>query len=170
MDGCREYAFVSLGANLPSRFGGPAQTLRRAIDRLRALSDAPLLVSSLWSSSPVDCPPNSPDYHNAAVALLPRRGETALGLLHCLQAIEREFGRVRTGLRNEARALDLDLIAFKEEYSATAELTLPHPRARERLFVLEPLREIAPTYQFPGDERSLDALIAMVVGQGIRRV
>src|SRR5690606_12319613 len=120
---------------------------------------------SLWASSAVDCPPDSPDYHNAMVALRPRRKETPLTLLHRLQSIEQDFGRARTGLRNEPRVLDLDLVAFGEERSATAELTLPHPRARERLFVLKPLAEIAPDYRFPGDGRNLEALMAMIERQ-----
>jgi len=170
MDGFQDYAFVSLGANLPSHFGSPADTLRRAIERLRPLSDEPLLVSSLYSSSPVDCPPGSPDYHNAMVGLLPRPDETPLSLLHKLQAIEQDFGRVRTGLRNEARVLDLDLIAFRNDTSDTRELMLPHPRAAERLFVLVPLAEIAPRVVLTGQGEAVERLIAGVEEQGIRKL
>ncbi|HEY0961010.1 MAG TPA: 2-amino-4-hydroxy-6-hydroxymethyldihydropteridine diphosphokinase, partial [Pseudomonadales bacterium] len=60
-----------------------------------------------------------------------------------LQHIEDKYGRVRSGIRNEARTLDLDLLAFGSIVCNTPELTLPHPRAHERRFVLQPWMEIA---------------------------
>src|SRR5690606_11976895 len=77
MSDFREYAFVSLGANLPSRFGDPAATLKAATARLQGLSAEPLLLSSLWASAPVDCPPDSPTYVNAVAGLLPAPGVDA---------------------------------------------------------------------------------------------
>lgn len=168
--GSERHAFISLGANLPSRFGGPAATLRLAVERLRTLSDEPLRVSSLWNSSPVDCPPGSPNYHNAVVGLVPRAAETPLSLLHALQGIEQGFGRTRTGQRNEPRVLDLDLLTFGQARCASPELVLPHPRATERLFVLLPLREVASAHPFPGQSRSLDDLIADAGEQPVRRI
>ncbi len=120
------------------------------MDRLEALSAAPLRRSSLWRSAPVDCPPGSPWFVNAAVALTPRPGETPESLLDKLQALERAFGRRPKQVRNEPRPLDLDLIAFDAEQRATPRLTLPHPRAAVRRFVLAPLAEIAPDFQPPG--------------------
>jgi 2-amino-4-hydroxy-6-hydroxymethyldihydropteridine diphosphokinase len=80
--------------------------------------------------------------------LLPLADEDPFSLLHKLQAIENKFGRVRTGVRNEARTLDLDLLSFDEQEIATAVLSLPHPRAHERRFVLEPWIAVAGT-QWP---------------------
>ena len=65
-------------------------------------------------------------------------------VLASLQEIEREFGRKPKKVLNEPRLLDLDLIAFASETRAGKELTLPHPRAHERRFVLQPLSEVAP--------------------------
>jgi 2-amino-4-hydroxy-6-hydroxymethyldihydropteridine diphosphokinase len=137
------YAFLSLGANLPGDTGSPLATLKRAVEVLRALSEKPLVVSPYYESAPKDCPPFSPRYCNAVVAFVPYAAETPLSLLLKLQRIEVEFGRVRSGRVNEARTLDLDLLTFLNATSNTAQLTLPHPRAHERRFVLEPWVAIA---------------------------
>jgi 2-amino-4-hydroxy-6-hydroxymethyldihydropteridine diphosphokinase len=132
------------------------------MDRLQTLSRSPLRRSSLWRSTPVDCPPGSPLFVNAAVALEPLAGETPESLLAKLQALEREFGRQPKRVMNEPRPLDLDLIAFGVEVRSTPELTLPHPRAHQRRFVLEPLAEIAPEFVLPGQTRPVRALLADV--------
>ena len=144
-------AFVALGSNL----GDSSRILRAAMEQLQRLSAAPLLKSSLWQTSPVDCPPGSPPFVNAVVALIPGRRETPEGLLAKLQAIETDFGRRPKVILNEPRPLDLDLIAFGQETRSTPELTLPHPRAHLRRFVLQPLSEIAPDYILPGQTRTV---------------
>jgi len=147
--------FVALGSNL----GDSAQILHRAIERLRTLSNGPLLVSSLWQSAPVDCPPGSPAFVNAIVGLTPRPGETPESLLAELQRIEQEFGRQPKKFLNEPRPLDLDLVAFGDEIRATKDLVLPHPRAALRRFVLQPLGEIAPRLILPGQTRTVMQLL-----------
>jgi 2-amino-4-hydroxy-6-hydroxymethyldihydropteridine diphosphokinase len=137
------FAFVALGANLPFGAGDPAATLQAVLPELQKLSLQPLLVSSFYESDPKDCPPGSPQYLNGVVGLLPLPDETPEALLLKLQVLEQRFGRVRSGVVNEARTLDLDLLAFRTEARATTFLTLPHPRAHERRFVLEPWIEIA---------------------------
>jgi 2-amino-4-hydroxy-6-hydroxymethyldihydropteridine diphosphokinase len=138
-------AIVALGSNL----GDSTRILQRAIDRLQGFSTGPLLVSSFWQTDPVDCPPGTPPFTNAVVALTPVPAENAHSLLSRLKKLESEFGRQRTSLRNESRTLDMDLIAFGSEVLSGPELTLPHPRAHERAFVLAPLNEIAPDYVLP---------------------
>ena len=96
---------------------------------------------------------------NAVVVLLTGRGETPETLLAKLQALEKEFGRRPKEVLNEPRPLDLDLIAFGNETRATRELTLPHPRAHERRFVLQPLSEIAPDLILPGQPQSVAELL-----------
>jgi 2-amino-4-hydroxy-6-hydroxymethyldihydropteridine diphosphokinase len=152
--GADELAFVALGSNL----GDSAVIIRRAFARLQTLSDAPLLRSSLWRSTPVDCPAGSPPFVNAMAALLPRAGETPQSLLRRLQVVEAEFGRRRGKIPNEPRPLDLDLIAFGARTADLPELVLPHPRAHLRRFVLRPLAEIAPGFVLPGRSRSVAAL------------
>jgi 2-amino-4-hydroxy-6-hydroxymethyldihydropteridine diphosphokinase len=150
--------FVALGSNL----GDARCNVLRAMDRLRELTDFPFHASSLWQTSPVDCPPGSPTFVNAVVGLLPRAGETPETLLTRLQTLEREFGRQPKNVVNEPRPLDLDLIAFGEQTRSTPNLTLPHPRAHERRFVLQPLSEIAPDLILPGQRKTVAQLLAQL--------
>jgi len=133
------------------------------MDRLEQYSAAPLKRSSLLETAPVDCPPGSPNFVNAVVALEPLPGETPESLLDRMQALEREFGRVPKTVLNEPRPLDLDLIAFGSERRCTDRLILPHPRAYLRRFVLEPLAEIAPELLLPGHTQTVGQLFKLVV-------
>lgn len=148
-------AFIALGSNL----GDSPRIILRAFDKLQALSDSPLLKSSLWQTSPLDCPPGSPPFVNAMVGLVPREGETPESLLFTLRQMEKDLGRQPKAVLNEPRPLDLDLIAFGNEIRATNELTLPHPRADQRRFVLEPLSELAPDLILPGQVKSVAQLL-----------
>ena len=144
-------AFIALGANL----GNAKATILEAVKRLQKLSAQPLLCSSLWQTSPMDCPPGSPPFINAVIGLVTRPSETPESLLIKLQELEKEFGRQPKRVMNEPRPLDLDLIAFGEEKRATENLALPHPLAHIRRFVLQPLSEIAPNLILPGQSLSV---------------
>jgi 2-amino-4-hydroxy-6-hydroxymethyldihydropteridine diphosphokinase len=157
-----EMVLVALGSNL----GDPRANLRRAFERLQALSAAPLLQSSLLETAPVDCPPGSPHFVNAAAGLVPLPGETPESLLAKLQALEKEFGRRPKQVLNEARPLDLDLIAFGREVRQTPPLILPHPRAHLRRFVLQPLAEIAPDFVLPGHTKTVAQWLAEIDNRG----
>ena len=133
--------------------------MQRAMQRLEELSEKPLLRSSLWQTSPVDCPPGSPPFLNAVVGLVPRAGETPESLLAKLQALEKEYGRMPKQVLNEPRPLDLDLISFGAERRVSPQLTLPHPRAHERRFVLRPLSEIARDLILPGQSQTVAQLL-----------
>jgi 2-amino-4-hydroxy-6-hydroxymethyldihydropteridine diphosphokinase len=143
--------FVALGSNL----GDSRQNILDAMARLQTFSDEPILKSSLWQTSPVNCPPYSRKFVNAVTGLEPRADETPEPLLAKLQSLEQEFGRQPSKSPNEPRLLDLDLIAFGAETRKTPELTLPHPRAHLRRFVLQPLSEIAPDLILPGQTKSV---------------
>jgi 2-amino-4-hydroxy-6-hydroxymethyldihydropteridine diphosphokinase len=131
-----ERVFVGLGANL----GDAAATVRAAIDALAALPGTVVVArSSLYRSAPVDGP--RPDYVNAVAEL--RTTLEPAPLLRSLQSIEARFGRERP-YRNAPRTLDLDLLLYGDRRIDTPELVVPHPRWRERAFVLVPLAEIAP--------------------------
>jgi 2-amino-4-hydroxy-6-hydroxymethyldihydropteridine diphosphokinase len=150
-----ELAFVALGSNLADS----AEIVRRAFAKIQALSDSPLLRSSLWRSTPVDCPPGSPLFVNAMAGLRPRADETPQSLLRQLQVLEAEFGPRPRNIPNEPRLLDLDLIAFGARTVNQPDLVLPHPRAHLRRFVLQPLAEIAPGFVLPGQSRGVAALL-----------
>ena len=150
-----QIAVVALGSNV----GDPAENVLKAVDRLTAFSAEPLLKSSLWQTSPVNCPPGSPVFVNAVVGLVPLPDETPESLLLKLQSLEHEFGRRPKKVLNEPRPLDLDLILFGKQTRVTRELTLPHPRAQQRRFVLQPLDEIASELVFPGQGLTVRELL-----------
>ena len=158
-------ALVALGANMPSRFGTPAETIRSALRRLEATSLHVEKVSRLFSTP--SFPANSdPDYVNAAATV--SGIADAHAVLNVLNAIEDEFGR-RRGARWGSRTLDLDLIAFgscvlpdvqtyriwrdlspeSQRFRVPRELILPHTRMQDRACVLGPLLEIAPEWKHP---------------------
>ena len=126
---------IALGSNLGDR----AYTLRRAVDELRK-SVHVVRVSAFHETEPVDAPPGSPRFLNAVV--LGYTSLPPLALLDALQAIEAKLGRRRTRVRNAPRTIDLDLIFHSAHRARTRQLTLPHPRYREREFVMAPLREV----------------------------
>ncbi len=160
-------AFIALGSNL----GASRAVVAKAMERLQQLSPSPLLRSSLWRTTPVDCPPGSPPFVNAVVGLVPRPGETPESLLAALQRLEKEFGRQPKKLLNEPRPLDLDLIAFGSLTRQSTALVLPHPRAHLRRFVLQPLAEIAPELILPGQNQTVQQLLsALGPGEAVTRI
>lgn len=145
-------AFVGVGANL----GDARQAVRDAIAALDRVPQTRLVQASrLYRSAPVDA--GGPDFINAVAQV-----ETQLSapeLLRALQAIEQAAGRERP-YRNAPRTLDLDLLLYGDARIASPALVVPHPRLRERAFVLLPLRELAPA--LVGDDE-----IAAVAAQRI---
>jgi 2-amino-4-hydroxy-6-hydroxymethyldihydropteridine diphosphokinase len=149
-------AIVAIGSNL----GNSREIIQAAITRAKFCTDFPILQSSLWQTTPVDCPPGSPKFLNAVVGFIPQNGETPESLLKKLQDLQKVFGRVPKKILNEARPLDLDLIAFGNEVRNLPDLILPHPRAHLRRFVLQPLSEIAPELILPGQKKTVAELLA----------
>jgi len=154
-------AYIGLGANL----GDARGALQAAFDALAALPDTELLRrSAIYRSAPIDS--SGPDYLNAVAEL--RTALEPLALLHRLQAIELSQGRERP-YRNAPRTLDLDLLLHGQTLIDSPELTLPHPRAHQRAFVLQPLAELAPDLLIPGRGRASE-LLAAVADQSIERL
>jgi 2-amino-4-hydroxy-6-hydroxymethyldihydropteridine diphosphokinase len=147
---------VALGSNL----GDSRRIILDAMTRLQNFSGQPILRSSLWQTTPVNCPPGSPLFVNAVVGFAPQKNETPESLLQKLRALEQEFGRRPKKVLNEPRPLDLDLIAFGTETRNSPGLVLPHPRAYLRRFVLQPLSEIAPDLVLPGQFKTISQLLA----------
>jgi len=142
----RVVAAVALGANL----GEPERTFKRALARLEQVPGVTVLRRSQWHvTAPVGGPrgsagqPAQPDFLNGVVLV-----ETTLGpraLLAALQELERHFGRDREReVHHGPRSLDLDLLYHGDDVVDEPDLTLPHPRLEERVFVLAPLAEVAP--------------------------
>lgn len=154
-------AVVALGSNL----GDSRGILLEAERGLQQLSDEPILCSGIYRTEPLDCPPGSPPFLNAVAVIVPLSVETPESLLHKLTELERAAGRRPKTVVNEARPLDLDLIAFGAEVRSSPELVLPHPRAHERLFVLVPLCELAPDLVLPGQRQTVRERIATLGGK-----
>jgi 2-amino-4-hydroxy-6-hydroxymethyldihydropteridine diphosphokinase len=147
----RVTAAVALGSNLGDR----RAHLDYAVRHLRSLLDDPR-VSRYYDTIPVGVRGPQPLYLNAAVVGLTKL--EARALLDALLAIERERGRERP-FPNAPRSLDLDLIVYGDEIVSESGLELPHPRFRERRFVLEPLAEIAPGLRDPVTGRTIAELL-----------
>ncbi|PCJ25920.1 MAG: 2-amino-4-hydroxy-6-hydroxymethyldihydropteridine diphosphokinase [SAR86 cluster bacterium] len=160
-------AYISLGSNLPSKFGEPKATVLAAIERLAAFAQATPLASSLYSTEPVACPLGTPDFVNAAVLLVVSVSLSAESLLLALLDIEKQFGRQPASIRNSARCLDLDLISYENQIVNDEFLILPHPRATQRRFVLQPLAEIAPNLVLPGQSHTVTQLLDQLANPNV---
>ncbi len=151
-----ETAYIGMGGNLPSWAGAPENTLTEALEWLAQLGCV-TCRSSLYSTAPVGYA-DQPRFVNAAVAL-----ETELSPRHLLEEllrIERKFGRDRSsGIQNGPRTLDLDLLIYGDRVISEAGLEVPHPRLPERIFVLTPLAEIAPTVKDAARQISVAELL-----------
>ncbi|MEO7337615.1 MAG: 2-amino-4-hydroxy-6-hydroxymethyldihydropteridine diphosphokinase [Caldimonas sp.] len=154
-------AYIGLGANL----GDPAAAIESATRALVEIDPArPLRSSSLYRTASMGAP--GPDYLNAVVELQTTLSPTEL--LERLQAIEQRHGRERS-YPNAPRTLDLDLLVHGRLRIDSPALTVPHPRLRDRAFVLVPLAELAPDLDIPGLGR-IGRLLEGVAGQRIDRL
>ncbi|WCD93102.1 2-amino-4-hydroxy-6-hydroxymethyldihydropteridine diphosphokinase [Microbacterium sp. nov. GSS16] len=159
-----QVAVIALGSNEGDR----GEMLRAAAERLRRLP----LVDDLVMSEPIETvalkpdgpDPDAPPYLNAVALMTTRLApQVLLGMLH---AVEEEQGRVRVERWGD-RTLDLDLIAYGDVASDAPHLQVPHPRAAERLFVLEPWLSIDPDAVLPGAGR-VDELVRRLRDAGER--
>ena len=147
-------AIIALGSNLDD----PEVNLRTAVRSLSEISTSPVVCSSIWRTSPVGFEQKVPDFCNAVVVI-----ETPLdadALLDSLKLIEKDMGRVRDATPSyESRIIDLDIIDLGGQVFESEKLTLPHPRAHQRRFVLEPLKEVIPDFRFSNRRETLEELI-----------
>ena len=155
---------IALGANLPSDYGSPADTLQAAMHVLDMKGVEVLKSSRIWLSAPVPFDPEQDWYHNSVIAV--ETDLPASDLLDLMIGVEEEFGRVRT-VKNAPRLLDLDLIAYNDKVIKEGDrLIVPHPRGHERLFVLSPLQEISPDWVHPVTGQNIEEMIqALPEGQ-----
>lgn len=151
--------YVALGSNL----GVSREHISTAIEKIESLEGVASLTMSPWyRTAPIGGPQNQPDYTNAVSEIFTRLSPSQL--LSELQAIEQEAGRVRD-IRWGPRTLDLDIIWYEGESSDDPFLTLPHPRAHDRAFVLQPLIDLEASFTLQG--KSLDYWRNLASDQGI---
>ena len=149
-----QFAVIALGSNLAE----PARQVRAALSVLEAHPQIQIeKTSSLYVTAPVGYD-DQPDFVNAVCSV--RTSLDGVSLLAVLNRIEADFGRERT-FRNAPRTLDLDIIDFDGISSNDPHLTLPHPRAHERSFVMKPLAEILPDFVLGGHGRAADLAAAL---------
>ena len=152
--------FIALGANLPSEYGSPKETLQAAKAVFPNYGIYVEAESRTWLTAPVPVS-DQPWYHNEVVTVTTNK--SPYQLLETLHTIENEFGRVRT-VRNAPRLLDLDLIAYEDTVISKPELIVPHPRMHERSFVIYPLQEVAPAdWTHPVNGAALSALASQLL-------
>ncbi len=150
-------AYIGLGSNLGAR---EAQ-IDAALEALRRREGVEVRRRSrLHETSPVGGRPQGP-YLNGVAELAVGREVTPAGLLEWLLDVERELGRVRVE-RWGPRPIDLDLLLFGEEILDQPGLILPHPRMRERTFVLRPLAELVGALPLPPDGRTVADLLERI--------
>ncbi len=157
----RRHVVLALGSNLGDRLA----TLQRAVDELAATPGLDVVtVSPVYETAPVGGP-EQPDYLNAVV--LAETSRPAGDLLRRAQEIEAAAQR-RRDVRWGPRTLDIDVIVYGDETSGDPALTLPHPRAHERAFVLAPWHDADPAAELPGHGR-IAGLLAALPRPGVRR-
>ncbi|QQE67091.1 2-amino-4-hydroxy-6-hydroxymethyldihydropteridine diphosphokinase [Leptolyngbya sp. BL0902] len=150
---------VALGSNL----GESQRILAAALQQLGSLTETTVTArSSLYKTAPVG--PPQPDYLNACALI--ETHLSAQDLMAALLAIEADFGRIRQE-RWGPRILDLDLILYADQVINEPDLQLPHPRFRERAFVLVPLAEIAPHWVDPVTGRTILDLCSALDRNGV---
>ncbi len=157
-------AYIGFGSNL----GDPSGQIAHAREAVAGLPESEeVAFSSLYRSDPMG-PRDQPRYINAVMALRTRL--PPFTLLNCLQKIENDQGRVRTGERWGPRTLDLDILLYGRACIRTQTLIIPHYGMARRPFVLYPLAEIAPeTLLIPGQGR-LAMLLRSCPKQGVERI
>jgi 2-amino-4-hydroxy-6-hydroxymethyldihydropteridine diphosphokinase len=156
-------AVLSVGSNLGDRLG----TLQGCVQAIGGLPETDVLaISPVYETAPVGGPAQ-PDYLNAV--LIAGTGLASLDLLAGTQRIEADFGRVRAegSQRFGPRTLDIDIISYDDQISDDPMLTLPHPRAHERAFVLAPWHDLDPAASLPG-HGPVAALLAGLDRAGVR--
>ena len=133
---------IALGANL----GEPRAQVARAIEEIKKHLNV-ITVSSLYETTPFGVPDSQPNYINAV--LIGETDKKPMDLMKALLEVENSLGRTRS-FQNAARLIDIDIIDLGGLFMESESLTLPHPRAHERRFVLEPWLEIDPSAHLPG--------------------
>ena len=132
-------SYIGLGSNLGDR----RKNIEKALELIKAIPSVKIVKSSsLYESQPQGCPPGSPDFLNSALKI--KTSLPAPKLLKRLRSIENMLGRKRAKQRNAPRSIDLDILLYGRQIINQPHLKIPHPRLKERAFVLKPLKEIDP--------------------------
>ena len=144
--------YLSVGTNLGNR----ENNISNCIDYLEKISEIKN-ISKIYETVPYKVQIEQSNFLNLALEI--NFFESAENLLIEINKIEKELGRVRSSIRNEPREIDIDLIFFGNQIINKKDLVVPHPRFRERLFVLEPLNDLAPNFLDPITNKTINQLL-----------
>jgi len=144
--------FIALGANL----GDPLKQAQDAIESINQLQSTEVIKTSPFYRSKPLGPKDQPDYLNAVIKIITEL--SPIELLHTLQKIEKDLGRVRKANRWGPRTLDLDILLYDNIQMSSEHLTIPHYDMKNREFVLYPLYDLEPQLVLP-DQSALSDLI-----------
>ena len=157
---------IALGSNLGDRLAN----LKNAATAVAKLTAGSMHKSAVYESWPVDCPPGSNQFLNTIVEIEVDDKTSPDQLLGQLKRIESKLGRKPKQILNEPRVIDLDLISCGSIRVNSPELMLPHPRAHQRRFVLQPLCDLDSDLVLPGQTRSVAKLLADLPDDGSLRL
>tara|TARA_B100001939_G_C16893985_1_gene596730 strand:- start:97 stop:573 length:477 start_codon:yes stop_codon:yes gene_type:complete len=144
--------YLSVGTNLGNR----ENNISNCIDYLEKISEIKN-ISKIYETVPYKVQIEQSNFLNLALEI--NFFQSAENLLIEINKIEKELGRVRSSIRNEPREIDIDIIFFGNQIINKKDLVVPHPRFRERLFVLEPLNDIAPNFLDPITNKTINQLL-----------
>ena len=144
--------YLSVGTNLGNR----ENNISNCIDYLEKISEIKN-ISKIYETVPYKVQIEQSNFLNLALEI--NFFESAENLLIEINKIEKELGRIRSSIRNEPREIDIDIIFFGNQIINKKDLVVPHPRFRERLFVLQPLNDIAPNFLDPITNKTINQLL-----------
>jgi 2-amino-4-hydroxy-6-hydroxymethyldihydropteridine diphosphokinase len=155
-------AAVALGSNLSDRLVNLCAARKAILDLANV--QPPILSSAIYETDPVGCEPEAEKFFNAVLEF--DYDGDPMDLLKRLREIESELGRPPHHPRNVSRNIDIDILYFGNMRTDSEELQLPHPRMHSRRFVLQPLADIRGDLVFPGQTKTVRALLAQVGDSG----
>lgn len=150
-------AFLSLGSNMGDR----ELNIKKAVEELQTIDGIEIMMVSSYFETEAEADKDQPKYINAAVEIMTTLEPRAL--LEITQEIEKKLGRLTKGDYGP-RPIDIDISLFGDDLIIDEDLTIPHPLMHERLFVLEPLYEIAPELTHPVLGQSIQDLLLEIKG------
>ena len=145
-------AYLSIGSNLGNR----SENIKKCISHISAISIIKA-TSSIIETEPFKVSIKQDNFLNLVVKIEFLKDH--FELLNDINLIESKLGRIRSSVRNEPRIIDIDIIFFNDLIFSNDNLEIPHPRFKERLFVLQPLSEISPNFIDPITKKTIKFLL-----------
>ena len=145
-------AYLSIGSNLGNR----SENIKKCLSHISAISIIKA-TSSIIETEPFKVSIKQDNFLNLVVKIEFLKDH--FELLNDINLIESKLGRIRSSVRNEPRIIDIDIIFFNDLIFSNDNLEIPHPRFKERLFVLQPLSEISPNFIDPITKKTINFLL-----------